>query len=101
MKQGDHVKNLKETALKIFSAMFEGKEEVTIGDKAYPIETYSKSKVKHVDISNYRFIEQNPQKDSHWAEKARKGDQILWILKDWDYIGQVHDGKYKDFRESK
>ena len=95
------MENLEQTALQVYEAMFNDQEKVKIQDEVYPIETYSKSGVKHVDISSYRFIEQNPQKDSHWAEKARKGDKIMWILKDWDYIGQVHDGKFKDFRNSK
>lgn len=94
-----HLEGLKETAIKIYDKIFSGEKKVEIDGKNYPIENYSKSGVKHVDIAKYRFIEQNPEKDSHWAEKARKGDKIMWILKDWDYVGQIHDGNYKDFRK--
>lgn len=93
------MENLEKISLKIFCKMFEGEKQVAINGKKYPIEKYSKSGVKHVDILNYRFIEQNPEKDSHWAEKARNGQNIMWILKDWDYIGQVYEGKFRDFRK--
>ncbi|MGV9171078.1 MAG: hypothetical protein ACOC44_11740 [Promethearchaeia archaeon] len=91
--------NLKETALKIFEAMFNEKDDVPIDNRAYKIQVYHASGVKHVDIGDYRFIEQNPNKDSHWANKAQHGHEIMRILKDWDYIGQVHNGKYKNFRD--
>jgi hypothetical protein len=90
--------DLKYNSLKVFKALFEGKEEVKVNGQSYPIKTYSPSGVKHVDISNYRYLEQNPTKNSHWAEKARKGHKIMWILKDWEYIGLVHNGTFKDFR---
>jgi hypothetical protein len=93
------IDDLKSKALQVFNSLFEGKEGVKIGDQNYPIKAYSPSGVRHVDISDYRFLEQNPKKNSHWAEKARNGDRIMWILKDWEYIGQVHNGKFKDFRK--
>lgn len=91
--------DLKSISLKIFKALFKDKDQIIIDDKTYPIEKYSPSGIKHVDIENYRFMEQNPKKNSHWADKARNGHKIMWVLKDWEYIGQVHNGKYKDFRE--
>lgn len=93
------MEDLKDNALKIFDAMFTNKDQVELEDESYEIQVYSPSGVKHVDIGEYRFIEQNPKKDSHWAHKAQKGHQIMWILKDWDYIGQIHNGEYKDFRD--
>jgi len=93
------LKNLEEKAQKIYEALFEGKEEVEFEGETYPIETYSPSGVRHVNVDNFQFLEQNPKKDSHWAKKARQGQKILWIMKDWDYIGQIHEGKFKDFRE--
>lgn len=91
--------DLKSKSLKIFKALFAGNEEVIVDGESYPIKSYSPSGVKHVDISNFRFLEQNPTKNSHWAEKARNGHKILWILKDWEYIGQVHNGTFKNFRK--
>lgn len=93
------MENLKKKALKIFKKMFSNADQVEIDGDSYSINTYSPSGVKHVDIGKYRFIEQNPKKDSHWAKKAQRGDEIMWILKDWDYIGQIHNGEYKDFRK--
>lgn len=93
------IDNLKSTAQKIFDALFNGKDRVAVNNNTYSVKKYSPSEVKHLDIADYRFMEQNPKKNSHWAEKARNGEKIMWILKDWEYIGQVHNGEFKDFRK--
>ncbi len=39
------------------------------------------------------LIEQNPEKDSHWAQKTREGQKIAWVMKDGEYLARVVDGK--------
>jgi hypothetical protein len=38
------------------------------------------------------LVEQNPEKDSHWAKQARKGHKIAWVMQDGDYLARVIDG---------
>ena len=92
--------NLKELSLKAYRAIFEGKKTISINDVEYPIKKFS-SGLRYVDLLGYRFIEQNPKKQSQWAKKAREGHKILWGFKGRRYIVQIFDGEFKDLRKSK
>ena len=94
------MENLKETGFKIFNAIFDGSKSVEIDDIEYPIKKFS-SGIKYVDIFGYRFIEQNRQKKSEWAKKAREGHKIMWIIKGRRYLVQIMDGKYTDLTKKK
>jgi hypothetical protein len=55
-----------------------------IVDKAgneYEVKSFLDGKVKCVDVSGYRFITQNPEKDSEYAHLARRGVQVSWVIK--------------------
>ena len=39
------------------------------------------------------LIEQNPQKRSEWAELARRGRRVAWVLRDGAYLARVVDGE--------
>ena len=39
------------------------------------------------------LVEQNPNKQSQWAELALKGHQIAWLMKEGDYLARVIDGE--------
>ncbi len=41
-----------------------------------------------------RVMEQNPKKQSAFAEKARLGAQIVWALKGRAFFGRIVDGDY-------
>lgn len=88
---------MRETALYIFEILFDGKMQVSIDNRTYPIETYSSSGEKYITVLNYQFVEQNRLKNSHWAEKARSGHKIMWALKDWKCIGMVRNGEFSLF----
>jgi hypothetical protein len=58
------------------------------------VKHYKKSGVRYVDLPHDTvLIEQNPEKDSHWAKQAREGHQIAWVMKDGEYLARVVDGK--------
>jgi len=58
------------------------------------VKQYKKSGVHYVDLPHDTvLLEQNPNKDSHWAKRAREGHKIAWVMKDGDYLARVIDGK--------
>ncbi|TFF88736.1 MAG: hypothetical protein EU548_08485 [Promethearchaeota archaeon] len=84
---------------KVHKAIFNDKDSVVLDGEKYPIERTSKKGLRCVYYDKYFFVEQNPDKDSHWAEKARKGDKITWAIKGNDFIANIHDGKFHQFKE--
>jgi hypothetical protein len=92
------MENIKEKAMKVFTAIFNGEKKVNIDELEYEIEKFS-SGVKYVDLFGYRFIEQNRNKPSEWGKKAREGHKIMWIIKGRTYIAQIIDGEYKDLKK--
>jgi gamma-glutamylcyclotransferase (GGCT)/AIG2-like uncharacterized protein YtfP len=91
--------DLEETALKIYEAMFADEESVEVDGEVYDIDLTSRAKVKRVRIDDLSFLEQNPKKDSHWAEEAREGRQIMWVMKGRKYLARVRDGRFLDLRK--
>ncbi|TFF86873.1 MAG: hypothetical protein EU551_00385 [Promethearchaeota archaeon] len=89
--------DLEHAAKKIHEAIFNDGNSVEIDNEKIMIKTFSGSGLRYADYSDYRLIEQNPNKSSHWAKKARNGHEITWILEGNDYIGQVYDGNFKSF----
>jgi hypothetical protein len=58
------------------------------------VDRFKPSGVRYVDLpSALILVEQNPDKDSHWAKLAREGHKIAWVMKDGDYLARVIDGK--------
>ena len=95
------MENLEEISLKIFEAIFSDSKNVNIDDIEYPIKKFSSSKLKYVDYFGYRFVEQNPRKQSQWAKKAREGHKIIWVFKGRRYFAQILDGKFKILKKEK
>lgn len=52
----------------------------TVGEKKFPIRSFAGGTVRAVDLGDYRFMTQNPSKDTVWAEAVRKGDKIVWVV---------------------
>jgi hypothetical protein len=86
--------NLKAYALKIYQAIFNNLSEVELEGKLILIQKFKSSRLRYVDLSGYRFIEQNPNKDSHWAEMARTGKKIMWVFRGRVYYARVIDGNF-------
>ncbi len=86
--------DLEGAAKAAFSAMFAGENSVIFGGKDYSIEILKASRLKSVNFGEYQCIEQNPRKESQWAQKAREGHHIMWVFKGRAYIARVMDGEF-------
>ncbi len=91
---------LKDTTLKVYEAVFGGQATVEVDGVTYVIEKSSKSRLRSVEIDGLAFIEQNPHKDSRWAQLARDGSRIMWVMKGRQYVARVMDGKFLNLRKS-
>ena len=78
----------------IYSAIFSDSDDVEIDGEIHPIELTSRSKLRKVSFEGLTFLEQNPMKDSQWAEKAREGHRIMWVMRGRKYLVRVMNGKY-------
>ncbi len=58
------------------------------------VRKFSRSGLRYVPLANDAvLIEQNPKKQSEWAERARAGQRIAWVLRDGQYLARVVDGE--------
>lgn len=92
------MEDLKENALKIYEAIFNGQKLVEIDGVEYPIRSFSRA-IRYIDLFGLRFIEQNRAKPSEWGKKAREGHKILWVIKGRQYLARVVDGTYADLKK--
>ena len=83
---------LSEMALNIAERLHNGDESI-LGKRVL---SFKDGKVKGVDALGYRFITQNPDKDSESGSMAREGHKITWVIKDKEWIGKVIDGTYEE-----
>ena len=58
------------------------------------VKRFSRSGVRYVELGgDTLLIEQNPNKRSEWAELARRGRRVAWLLRDGEYLARVVDGE--------
>jgi len=91
--------NLEKMLKKVHKAIFSNKKTVELEGEKYSIKKTSKKDLRCVYHDEYFFVEQNPETDSHWADKAKKGDQITWAIKGKDYVANIHNGKFRRFKK--
>ncbi|WP_455463397.1 hypothetical protein [Candidatus Hodarchaeum mangrovi] len=89
------IDQLESVSLHVFKAIFGEQKNVQIGQEIYRIHK-TKSGLRNVTIEGIFFIEQNPNKDSHWAKQAQTGHKILWGLKGRRYVLRVMDGQFQN-----
>jgi len=99
--QYESMNDLESVALTIFDAIFSDADDVEIEGVHYPIDVTARAKVRAVSIDPYFFVEQNPRKSSQWADKARQGHQIIWVMEGRKYLARVMDRKFLDLRKGK
>ena len=80
--------------------MFRGKPVVFEG-KEFSLKT--RNNLRQYQTRGLLFIEQNPKKTTKWAEMARNGAKIMWIisLTDNKYLYQVINGRVKQLKDFK
>jgi hypothetical protein len=58
------------------------------------VRRFRNSGLRHVELPNgATLIEQNPKKSSEWAELARAGRRVAWVMRDGAYLARVVDGE--------
>jgi hypothetical protein len=64
------------------------------GDAKRGVRRFKQSGLRYIKFpDDLTLIEQNPDKESQWAELAHKGHQIAWLMKNGEYLAKVIDGK--------
>jgi hypothetical protein len=58
------------------------------------VRRFRQSGLRHVELPHdCVLIEQNPKKSSEWAELARSGRRVAWVMRDGRYLARVIDGE--------
>jgi hypothetical protein len=95
------LENMREKALIAYEAIFSNQESIMIDRIEYQLDRTPKANLRFFKIEGYSFLEQNPKKSSHWANLAREGSLIMWVMKGRRYLGQVRDGTFYDLRKKR
>ena len=67
--------------LRLHNAIHQGaNSQVELHGNTYTIQTHTVSDCKYVWVHGYKFLEQNPNKHSFYAHKAKAGSKITWIV---------------------
>lgn len=78
-------------------ALAEKRESIELAGNEYPVKHTAKRGLRQIDFSfgghGLRGLEQNPQKESRWAQLARAGKHVMQFLEGGRYIAVVVDGK--------
>ena len=58
------------------------------------VRRFRNSGLRHVELPHGAIlVEQNPKKSSEWAELARGGRRVAWVMRDGAYLARVVDGE--------
>ena len=58
------------------------------------VQKFARSGLRYVRLARGAvLIEQNPKKKSEWAELARSGRRVAWVMRDGEYLARVVDGE--------
>jgi len=58
------------------------------------VRRFSRSRLRYVELEGGAvLVEQNPDKPSEWAELARRGRRVAWVMRDGAYLARVVDGE--------
>ena len=58
------------------------------------VRRFRNSGLRHVELpAGAVLVEQNPQKSSEWAELARAGRRVAWVMRDGRYLARVVEGE--------
>jgi hypothetical protein len=57
------------------------------------VQRFRHSGLRYVELEGGAvLVEQNPRKTSEWAELARAGRRVAWVMRDGKYLARVVDG---------
>jgi len=95
----DDIEDIERIARIVYDAIFQGRPTVEIDGEVYSVKRTSKSKVRFIEHNGLTFMEQNPLKSSTWAKAAQEGHQILWVMRERQYLARIRDGKFLDLKK--
>ncbi len=91
--------NLEEACRACAAAIFGGQAEVELEGQTLPVQRNA-AKLRCVDVTvggeQLRIMEQNPKKETEWAEKAKAGAKIVWAFKGRAMFARLVDGQYTE-----
>jgi hypothetical protein len=76
--------------------MNESEDSAEVEGVTCSIEKTSRGRLRPVEVEGLIFIEQTPSKESRWAQLAREGHRIVWVMRGRQYIARVMDGEFVD-----
>lgn len=89
----EEIGRLERISLEIFDAIFSNQNKVELEGELYRIRKTGTG-LNSVRYEGIFFVEQNPNKGSHWAKLANEGHQILWGLKGRSYVLRILDRNF-------
>jgi hypothetical protein len=58
------------------------------------VQKFARSGLRYVRLAGGAvLVEQNPKKKSEWAELARAGRRVAWVMREGEYLARVVDGE--------
>ena len=58
------------------------------------VRRFRQSGLRHVELPHdCVLVEQNPKKSSEWADLARSGRRVAWVMRDGHYLARVVEGE--------
>ncbi len=58
------------------------------------VKRFARSRLRYVELGDgLVLVEQNPNKSSEWADLARAGRRVAWLMRDGRYLARVVDGE--------
>ncbi len=58
------------------------------------VKRFARSGLRYINLAGGTvLVEQNPNKQSEWAEFARNGHRVAWVMRDGEYLARVVDGE--------
>ncbi len=58
------------------------------------VKKFARSGLRYVNLAGGAvLVEQNPKKQSEWAQLANSGYRIAWVMRDGEYLARVVDGE--------
>ena len=86
----------------VYEPDFPDKETIQVafkqlfGEEKGEVRRFSRSGLRYITLSGgTTLIEQNPSKRSRWAQQARQGHKIAWLMKEGCYLARVFDGEVR------
>lgn len=56
------------------------------------VQRFKRSGLRYVNLNEGAIlVEQNPQKQSEWAQLAQAGHRVAWLMRDGEYLARIID----------